>query len=165
MGYKKYRQKTICKNFIEAVLSIHESIWKSQKLGANKQVSFSTICKYNLLRKADTLLGIPYRIAKVNRTFWVEELRYRKCILYKKIKCISYIRKKSAKHDGFCSPYKDQISRLRILENWFGNVYLGILLNILLFLFTISFNFLSSFTKLAIVFSSIFDAWFLHNSL
>ena len=48
------------------------------------------------------------------------------------------------------------------------------------FLFTISFNFISSFTKqkilyrepyiisltkLAIVFSSIFDAWFLHNSL
>ena len=31
--------------------------------------------------------------------------------LQKKSKCISYSRKKRAKHDGFCSPDKSQIPR------------------------------------------------------
>ena len=43
------------KTFIETVLSIHERIQKSRALGTKKQVPSSCICKYNLLRKADTL--------------------------------------------------------------------------------------------------------------
>ena len=113
MEYKKYKQKTICKNFIEAVLYIHDRIWKSQALGTDKQVSSSRIFKYNLLRKADILLGSLYRPGKVDRTLRVQELRYRKYILYKKSKYISQIRKERAKHDGFYLPYKGQIPRLR----------------------------------------------------
>ena len=71
LEHKKYKQKTICKNFIEAVSSIHERTWKSRALGTNKQVSSSSICKYNLLQKADTLLGSLYRPGKVNRTLRV----------------------------------------------------------------------------------------------
>ena len=71
----------MCKNFIEAVLSVHERKWKSQALGTKKQGSSSSICKYNLLRKADTLLESLYRPEKVNRTLRVQGLRYRKCIL------------------------------------------------------------------------------------
>ena len=56
-GNKKYKQKAICKNFIEAVSSIHERIWKSRALGTNKEVSSSSACKYKLLRRGDTLLG------------------------------------------------------------------------------------------------------------
>ena len=82
MEYKKYKQKAICKNFIKAVLSIQERIWKSRALGTNKQVSPIRICKYNLLQKFDTLLGSLYRPGKVNRTLRVQELR--KCMLYKK---------------------------------------------------------------------------------
>ena len=36
LEYKKYKQKTTSKNFIEAVLSIYEKIWKSLALGTNK---------------------------------------------------------------------------------------------------------------------------------
>ena len=32
LEYKKYKQKTTSKNFIEAVLSIYEKIWKSLAL-------------------------------------------------------------------------------------------------------------------------------------
>ena len=44
---------------------MHERIWKSQALGTKKQGSSSSICKYNLLRKADTLLESLYRPEKV----------------------------------------------------------------------------------------------------
>ena len=53
-------------------------------VGTNKQVSSSSICKYNLLQIADNSLGSLYRLVKVNWTLRVQELRYRKCILCKK---------------------------------------------------------------------------------
>ena len=74
----------IRKNFIETVSSIHERIRKSRALVTNKQVLSSSICKYNLLRKANTSLENLYRPRKVNRHVQVQELRYRKCILYRK---------------------------------------------------------------------------------
>ena len=52
------------KTFIETVLSIHERIQKSRALGTKKQVPSSSICKYNLLRKVDTL--------KVDTQIWLE---------------------------------------------------------------------------------------------
>ena len=77
-------QETVCKNLIETVLSIHERIRKFQTLRTNNQVSSSSICKYNLLQKADTLLESLQRPGNVSRIFRVQELRYRKCILYRK---------------------------------------------------------------------------------
>ena len=53
-------------------------------LETNKQVLPSSICKYNLLRKADTLLGSLYRPGKASRILRVQELRYRKYMLHKK---------------------------------------------------------------------------------
>ena len=82
--YKAYKLKTICKNFIETVLSIHERIRKSRALGTNKQVSSSNICKYNLLRKTDILLKRLYHQGKVSKLLRVQELWCRKCILYRK---------------------------------------------------------------------------------
>ena len=74
----------MCKNLIEAFLNIHEKIQKSRALGTNKQVSPSSIYKYNLLRKADTLLGSLYYPWKVSRILRVQELRHRKCIRHRK---------------------------------------------------------------------------------
>ena len=79
-------QEIVCKNLIETVLSIHERIRKFQTLRTNSQVSSSSICKYNLLQKADTLLESLQRPGKVSRVFRMQELRYRKCILYRKKK-------------------------------------------------------------------------------
>ena len=44
-------------------------IRKSRVVGTNKQVSQSSICKYNLLRKADTLFESLYRPGKISRLF------------------------------------------------------------------------------------------------
>ena len=63
--YCKNKQKTICKNFAETDSSIHERIQKSRAPGVNKQLSSSSICKYNLLQKSGTLLGSLYRPEKV----------------------------------------------------------------------------------------------------
>ena len=87
---------------------------KYRALRTNKHVSSSNICKYKLLGKADILLKSLYCLGKVSRLLQVQELRYRKCILYRKK---SKYRKNRAKHDGFCSLYKDQIPRLQILGN------------------------------------------------
>ena len=46
---------------------MQERIQKFRALGTNKQVSSSSICKYNLLRKVDTLLESLYRPGKVSR--------------------------------------------------------------------------------------------------
>ena len=53
-------------------------------MGTNKHVPSSSICKYNLLRKADTSLGSLYCPWKVSSISWVQELIQRKCILYRK---------------------------------------------------------------------------------
>ena len=44
----------------------------------------SSICKYNLLRKAEILLESFYRPGKVSTLLQVQELGCRKCIPYKK---------------------------------------------------------------------------------
>ena len=68
---------------METVLSIHDGMRKFRPLGANKQVSSSSICKYNLLRKADALLESLYRRGKVSRLLRVLQLKYRKYTLYR----------------------------------------------------------------------------------
>ena len=104
----------MCKSFVETDLRTHERIRKSRALGTNKQVSSSSICKYNLLQKAGTFPESLYRPGKVGRLLRMQELRCRKCIYPEKSICISLTRKKRAKHDGFCSPHKGQIPKLRI---------------------------------------------------
>ena len=91
-------------------------IRKSRALGTKKQVLLSGTCKYNLWRKADTLLQSLNRPGKVSRLLRVQEMRCGKCI-QKKSNCISITRKERAKHDGFCLPYDGQVPRLRILGN------------------------------------------------
>ena len=81
---------------------------KSRVQGANKEVSPSSICQYNLLQKSDTLLETLYRPEKVSRHLWVQEIRYRIYILCRKKKQIYII------YDGFFSRYKDQNPRLKI---------------------------------------------------
>ena len=71
----------MCKSFVETDLRTHERIRKSRALGTNKQVSSSSICKYNLLQKAGTFPESLYRPGKVGRLLWVQGLRYKKCIL------------------------------------------------------------------------------------
>ena len=105
----------MCKKIIETDSGIHKRIHKSRVWGNNKKVSSSSICKYNLLRKADTLLESLYRPGKVGRLLRVQELRCRKCIYPEKSKCIT--RKERPKHDVFCSADKGQIPRLKILGN------------------------------------------------
>ena len=63
---------------------------KSRALGNNKQVPSSSICKYSLLRKTDTLLESLFHLRKVSRLLRVQELRYRKYILYRKKKANVY---------------------------------------------------------------------------
>ena len=53
---------------METVLSIHERIKKSLELATTKQVSSSSICKYNLLQKGGTLRESLHRPWKVSRT-------------------------------------------------------------------------------------------------
>ena len=66
--------------FIEAILSIFERIQKFQTLENNKQVSSSSICKYSLLRKAETLLHNLYHPGNISRLLRVQELKCGKCI-------------------------------------------------------------------------------------
>ena len=57
---------------------------KSRVLDANKQVSLSSISKYNSLQKLDTLLESHYPPGKVSRLLQVQELRCRKRVLHRR---------------------------------------------------------------------------------
>ena len=54
------------------------------RYGTKKQVSSSSICEYNFLRKAGTSFESLYCPGKVRRPLRVQELRYRKRLLYRR---------------------------------------------------------------------------------
>ena len=54
-----------------------------------KRCRQAVFIKCSSLQKSETLLGSLYRQGKVSRNLRVQELKYTKYILYKKIKCIS----------------------------------------------------------------------------
>ena len=77
----------------------------------------NSIGKYNLLQKVDTLFGNCYRPGKVSRLLRVQELWYRKCILYRK-KANVYHKLERKGKSMMASASKDQIPRLKMLGNW-----------------------------------------------
>lgn len=85
--------------------------------GANKEVPPSSICQYNLLQKSDTLLETLYHPGKVSTHLWVQKLRYRIYILYRKKKQMYII------YMAFARSIKAKIQDLRSREYWkSGNI-------------------------------------------
>ena len=68
-------------------------------------------------RLENTWLKSLYRSGKFSRLLRMQELKGRKCILYRKKKQMYIINKKRTKHNDFCSPYKGQDPRLTVLGN------------------------------------------------